>query len=851
MQDFFVSYNKADREWAEWIAWHLEEASYSTKIQAWDIRLGSDFIAEMDKAIIETERTIAVLSPDSLTARYPRLEWDATLAKDPSKLLPVRVKECTPVGLLATIVYLDLTGYTDEEAAKSALLNAAKVGRIKPSSPPPFPNSQTTPPESQRPRFPGSLPPIWNVPQMRNPNFTGREKILTDLHDNLNSGQRATWIHALTGLGGKGKTSLAREYSYRYRAEYDLVWWVRGSEPAILMTDYADLAKELDLPQKDSPDQNAILNAVKHWLEQNQKWLLIFDNAQEPDVVKRFLPQGGGGHVIITSRNPNWASVANRREVEVFKPKEAVEFILKRTSQNDKASAKSLAEKTGFLPLALEQAGAYIEETGVSLSDYLIRFEKCRKTTLERGKPADYPDTVATTWEISFQAVKEKSPASADLLDLCSFLAPDDIPKSLFLGSGKDLPERLASSTADEFDFDEIVAELRRYSLISGTGNKFSVHQLVQAVTRERLTEDKQKNWSEVSVRLLNNAFQFGQDDVKSWENCALLLPHALASAGYAEELGVLPETVALILNNTGLYELHLADFEESRNCFERARKIDEKAFGLDHPSVATDVNNLGVVLQNLGQMEKAKSCIERALKIEEKAFGLDHSSVAIKVNNLGMVLRDLGEMEKAKSCIERALKIDEKAFGLNHPKVAIRANNLGLVLQDLGETEMAKSCFERALKIDEKAFELDHPSVAVDVNNLGLVLQDLGETEKAKSCFERALKIDEKAFGLDHPNVATDVYNLGMVLRDLGETEKAKSCIERALKIDENAFGLDHSNVARDVNRLGLVLRDLGEIEKAKNCFEQSLRVLQNLLGEDHPRTQKAKANLDAMKSS
>ena len=155
----------------------------------------------------------------------------------------VRVKECTPVGLLATIVYLDLTGYTDEEAAKSALLNAAKIGRLKPRSPPPFPNNHpTSQPENPRPRFPGSLPPVWNVPQMRNPNFTGREKILTDLHDNLNSGQKTTWIQALTGLGGKGKTSLAREFAYRYKAEYDLVWWVRASDSATLVLDYSDLA---------------------------------------------------------------------------------------------------------------------------------------------------------------------------------------------------------------------------------------------------------------------------------------------------------------------------------------------------------------------------------------------------------------------------------------------------------------------------------------------------------------------------------------------------------------------------------------------------------------------------------
>lgn len=383
---------------------------------------------------------------------------------------------------------------------------------------------------------------------------------------------------------------------------------MRASEQATLALDYTDLAKEIDLPQKDSPDQNAILNAVKNWLEQNRKWLLIFDNVQEPDVVKRFLPQCEGGHVIITSRNPNWGSVANRREVEVFKPKEAVEFILKRTSQNDKSSAKSLAEETGHLPLALEQAGAYIEETGISLSDYLIRYEKHRKTALERGKPADYPDTVATTWEMSFQAVKEKSPASADFLNACAFLAPDDIPKSLILGDSKDLPEPLASFTADEFAFDGIVAELRRYSLISGTGNKFSVHQLVQAVTRDRLTEDEQKKWSAVSVQLLNSAFQFDQDDMKSWEDCAPLLPHALASAGFAEELGIFLETVAEILNNVGRYQLHLVDFDEARKCLERALKIDEKVFGIEHHRVAALANNLGMVLKDLGETERPES---------------------------------------------------------------------------------------------------------------------------------------------------------------------------------------------------------------------------------------------------
>jgi tetratricopeptide (TPR) repeat protein len=156
----------------------------------------------------------------------------------------------------------------------------------------------------------------------------------------------------------------------------------------------------------------------------------------------------------------------------------------------------------------------------------------------------------------------------------------------------------------------------------------------VQAVTRDRLTEDEQKNWSAVSVWLLNSAFQFGQEDVKSWENCASLLPHALASAGFAEDLGILSETVAAILNNAGLYQQHLADFDEARKCLERALKIDEKVFGLDHPSVATMANNLGLVLRDLGEMEKAKSCFERSYRIFQQFFGDSHPSTRrVKAN--------------------------------------------------------------------------------------------------------------------------------------------------------------------------------------------------------------------------
>ena len=240
-----------------------------------------------------------------------------------------------------------------------------------------------------------------------------------------------------------GKTQLALEYAYRFAPDYDLVWWVRAEDASSLAGDYAGLAGPLNLSEKESADQGAQVAAVRQWLSQNGKWLLIFDNAGEPQDLTAYRPQGGGGEVLITSRNPIWRRVARPLDVKVWDRSESVAFLLKRTGreeaagEGEKAAAGQLADELGDLPLALEQAGAYIEACGCSIADYLAMFRSRRQEVLKRGQPSqEYPDTVATTWELSFQKVKEASPAAADLLNLCAFLAPDDIPKELLERGG-------------------------------------------------------------------------------------------------------------------------------------------------------------------------------------------------------------------------------------------------------------------------------------------------------------------------------------------------------------------------------------------------------------------------------
>jgi len=852
-KDFFISYNKADKAWAEWIAWELEAAGYSIIIQAWDFLSGSNFILEMDKACTTADQTIAVLSPDYLKALYTKPEWGAAFAQDPTgekKILrTVRVRECDLTGLLKQIVYIDLVGL-NETAAKHKLLADIKGQRVKPDSPPVFPIAIGSTSET-RPRFPGSLPPIWNVPHPRNPNFTGREQLLKDLRASLTAGQTTALTQAaLHGLGGIGKTQLALEYAYRYATDYDIVWWVRSETPAALAADYAALAGPLDLPEKGAAEQETAVAAARQHLGQRGKWLLVFDNAAEPEDLKNFLPLGGGGHVLITSRHLGWRGLAQPLKVKEWPREEAVAFLLKRTGQEDEATAGELAKELGDLPLALEQAAAYMEACGQPLSGYLQLFRQRNQELLRQGRSSqDYPDTVATTWELSFQKVKKESPAAADLLNLCAFLAPDDIPREMLAQGAEHLPQRLAQAVNDPLALNAALAALRRYSLLEVGEGSLTVHRLVQAVARDRLDKKGKKKWAGAAVEVVNEAYPGNiQTNVEVWPWCARLLPHALAAGEQTKSLQVALPAAGRLMNQAGFYLKIRAEFVEARKTIERALAIGEAVYGPEHPEVATAVNNLGSVLLAQIDLAAAKSCYERALTIWEKVHGPNHPDVATAVNNLGDVLRDLGDLAGAKLHYERALTIFGKAYGSNHPQVAVAVNNLGSVLQALGDLAGAKSHYERALAIDEAVYGPNHPNVANDLGSLGYLLRALGDLAGAKSHYERALTISEKVLGLNHPKSAAAVNNLGSVLQSLGDLLGAKSHYERALAIDEAAYGPNHPSVARDVNNLGSVLLALGDLEEAKGCGERALRILRQFLGDDHPKTKMVEKNLASL---
>jgi tetratricopeptide (TPR) repeat protein len=693
--------------------------------------------------------------------------------------------------------------------------------------------------------MPAKADRISNLPPP-NRRFRGREELLAKLREHLTSNRTAGIVQsqAVHGLGGVGKTQLALEYAHRYSAAYDVVWWMPAEQPATVPSELVALARRLGIPE--AADQAGTVQALWDELRRRDRWLLIFDNVEEPGDLKPYQPPGGNGHVVFTSRSPAWGGTAAVLSVDVFSRAEAVGFLLDRTDSDDEAKAHELAKLLGDLPLALEQAAAYLEETKTSLGQYLEMLREQTVKVLAHGTPSNYDHRVATTWLISLKRIRASEPVAQDLLTLCSFLAPDDIPRSLPREHPKELPEPLQGVARDQLAFNGAVAALIRYSIVKATADTLSVHRLVQAVLRDHAGAD-QKRWAGAAVRLLAAAFPFATDDARAWARCERLLPHALTAAEYAQTLRVEPETTVWLLDCAAAYLWERGQLRQARSVFERALAIDEATHDANHAALAIDRNNLGNVLQASGDLAGARAQLEQALRIAEASYGSGHPVVAAVRNTLGRVLQNLGAWPEAQAQLEQALRIAEASYGSGHPVVAAVRNTLGGVLQDLGDLEGARSQFEQALAIDEAAdgYGPGHPNAATIRANLARVLQERGDLEGARAQFEQALAIDEAVFQPDHPTLAIDHNNLGRLLHDDGDLKGARAELERAIAIDEAAHGPDHPALAIRRNNLGAVLQAEGDLEGARTEFERALAIDERSYGKDHPALAIISANL------
>jgi tetratricopeptide (TPR) repeat protein len=664
----------------------------------------------------------------------------------------------------------------------------------------------------------------------QNRSFSGRNEEINSIRAPLTqTGSRGVRGLALWGLGGVGKTALALEYSHRYAGEYGLIWWVTATTPEAIAADLGRLAGKLGVRQSAQRD---MLEELWGILSQRDSWLLVFDDADEPRGLRPFWPPRGSGHVLVTSRNPNWGNLAPAVRLDVLRPEEAVEFLDQRISSVDRDLPEALAHELGYLPLALEQAAAYLEQTGISLARYLRLWRRRAVEMYSRGRPSDYMETVATTWSVSMERVRDREPAAEDLLRLYAYLGPDVIPRYLPLLAPELLPDRLAEAASDELKYDDLVGALARYSLVAASASTLDVHRLVQGVVRKDLAPTDQRQWASVAARLVHACLPIGLDHVGDRRWTGLLAGHALAAAEHAEELGIELTTATLLVNNAALYMEDVGTYHRARDLFQWALNIGLRANNVDDRDLALIEKNLGSMLAKTGELNAARTTCEKALARASATAQPDDIRVARIANDLALVLDTLGEFQTAKAYLERSVNIWEAAAGPYHPELAITLGNLGMILHHLQDLDRAQSVLERALAMHETT----GTDGSAALHNFATVQEDLGNHTDAHATLERVLAIEEKRYGPLHPEVANTLSTLARVVNATGDSEAAVRLQRRALETYVATLGRSHPKVADALTNLAAMLPLHDDRGGAMAMLEEAIHIYEIAGWHDRP---------------
>ena len=738
--------------------------------------------------------------------------------------------------------------------------SAEELGLVEAKASPPSIAEEEVSETIQASSSPAEASGLWTVPYLRNPHFTGRDDLLEQLEQQFSSeNQKASTTtrqvvlsqpQAVKGLGGIGKTQIAVEYAYRAQQQgrYTHTFWINAASEEAILTSFQTLAEWLpDFTARSEKDQRKLIAAILRWLQASpEPWLLIFDNADELTLVQPYLPQQGQGSILLTTRAHAVGWLANSLEVDQMGLVEGTQLLLHRTGRLS-ASDEECNEATNVVialdgfPLALYHAGAYIEETGCSFRDYLQLYEQHRATLLaRRGKQAtNYPASVATTWDLSFQKARQAQPAAAELLRLCAFLSPDHIPEELITEGATHWPVLLQEVVTDPLRFNELLGALLAFSLIKRLAEErlLSLHRLVQAVQLDRMDEEEQRSWAERVVGAVNRLFPADpKEQVDTWPQCLRYLEQVQACNWLIQHYGLQLPEAAELLERAGIYLREHASYSLAESLFQKALAIAEHQLGPEHLQVASLLNNLGLLYEEQGQYELAEALYQRALHIYQQALGPDHLQLLSSLLNLGILYRNQGKSELAKSLLERAIRIGEQVLGSYHLRIASPLLSLGVLYAEQGQYELAEALYQRTLHIYQQALGPDHPHLAMPLINLGILYTEQGRYELAELLYQRALHIWEQALGPHHPRVAYALTNLGELYYFQGQYERAEPLLQQALYIREQTLGPHHPQVAYPLTTLGDLYWMQGKHTQAESLLQRALHIWEQALGPEHP---------------
>ena len=787
----------------------------------------------MHAALADGARVVALLSPEYLRSAHCQAEWQNAIAGDPlnerSRLILLRVAECEPPGLLSGLAYWDLVPVRDNPALLEEIVrDAVREGRR---------DAVPSAPQWRAPRSIAdaeAIRPVWS--------FSGRDHELRAVGDALDADGA---VAAVCGLGGAGKSSLAREYAWRNRERYAVVWWLNAqTEDAVvdsLLRLGALFVRGIDQLADRRAAAQQVIGSVLYGFA--KPVLLIFDNLDDERILRAWLPRSGA-RGLVTSRNAAWGSDVTAIALQPWPRETAVEYLKRQSGRADLTDddARALADALGALPLALSHAAASLRDVRMMTPRrYLERIERY---LAEAPRTAEYPQSVFATYTAAIAQAEQHAAGAAAVLSFAAAFAPDAIPDELFRQDAALYPPGFPG---DDLRVDDALGALDRLSLLafSQQSRAYAMHRLVQLAARDRVAGGAA--WASAAVAVADAAWT--GVEFEEWPQCERLVAHARAA------LERLPDEAATaaaarLATACAVYLRERADYAASEALQARALALRERIFGAEHPEVAVSLNELGIAYGAQGRYDDANRCYLRAQAILEKAFGPKHRDVAVSLNSLGCSYYEQGRYEEAAAAIARALAIWETTLGAEHSNVARALGNLAGAHYARGRYDEAEPLARRALELTERAHGADHPSVGIYLNNVAEMEYRLGRYDEAERLLARALALWERTLDAGHPDVAITLNVLGEVREAQGRLADAEDAHARALAIREKALGPNHPAVAMSLEGLASAYRGQERYAEAASLLARALAIRERALGERHEQTAATRDALRAVEA-
>lgn len=751
----FFCYSHVDEKLRDELAKHLRILERQGIIEAWHdrrIEAGECWETEILNHLQTADIILLLVSADFLASNYC---WDIEMKNalerhenGAARVIPVILRPCSwqaaPFGKLQALPK-DGKPVVDWPSLDHGFLEV--VSGITKVANRPLP----TPVEKSRPNA------VFYVPVQRTRLFVGRDGTMQQLKDMLARGAGSPALVALTGMGGAGKTQLAAQYAEKFRGHYRVVWWLAAEEPAAAQRDLGELARWLKCDFHDDPNPAVRANSAMDWLKSNDDWLLVLDNVPGVDAATDLIPEGGRGHVIVTSRNRGWERLGAAIAVPVLEPDVAADLLAEATGMKRDQALDNVVRVLGYLPLAIVQAAAFMDAKAVNAAQYLNLFET-KRTELwdEEAKhaPKDHPQPVHVTVQLALQNVTLENPAAVDLLKICCFLAPEHIMPPLFFHIPDVFPDHLQPIAADSVALSASWRTLATYGLISLDlkSQMISVHQLTQLAVQDTMSDVEKRRWLSVAVDMFFTAMPEEQSNPDFWPIYFYLAVHFNYLTDHCARLGVRSSALLGVLNWMGLFLDHVGFLQSAEGCYRFAAKcIEESEVPVEAVDVSSTLGNLSGNLVSQKRTPEALPFIERALQNSKRFTDGQDPNLGAHLSNHAMVLASLGRYAEAKDSLSRGIEAIKQEHGPTDWRLVWSLGYQGNIEQMFGNLTAARDAFKHSLDIQRLNFGDTRPYVVMALHNLAHTEMLLGDFDSAQQHALEAVQIAKKSLPPHH----------------------------------------------------------------------------------------------------